>query len=315
MDTNQITRVLSIYSRFYAGEGLNKRAIAAEFQVSEKTIQRDFNQIRDFLEQQGIQAPIRYNASEKKYFWHERNSLLKPDVIYSTTKILLESRAFLKNEMQQIIEHLIGQVNLDQRKILQNVLSSDMSGYRNLQTNISVTNLLWQLAKEIEEKNCIRIVYTKEFNPSKKPTVLFPVGIIFSEYYFYLIAYQTSFKPDYPTIYRIDRIQSLESQPHFKPSYNIAYFSESAFRDRIQFMYTGALMTIRFRFTGPSVQAVLDRIPTARQLHNNEFEAEVYGKGIKMWLLSQGPHIEVLSPASFRAEMKEEIQHMLSKYD
>lgn len=313
MGTTQTLRILSMYARLYAGKGISKKVEAEHFQVSEKTIQRDLKQIRDYLAEDNV---IRYDRAEKQYFWQDRHSLLTADVVYSTAKILLESRAFLKHEMQQIIHHLIDQVDLSEKKTLDAVLHSDLSGYKNLQTSMSITERLWMLAREIQQKNCIEIVYTKEFNPSTKPKILFPVGIIFSEYYFYLVAYQTSFKPSYPTIYRIDRIHSLESKRSFKPAYDVDYFSESEFRDRIQFMYTGELLTIRFRFNGPSVQAILDRLPTARQVNGtNEFEAEVYGKGIKMWLLSQGKHIEVLSPASFRTEVKDELQQMLAMYE
>lgn len=313
MDTKQSMRILSMYARLYAGKGINKKEEAEHFQVSDKTIQRDLEHIRDYLKPDNV---IRYNIVEKQYFWQDRHSLLTADAVYSTAKILLESRAFLKGDMQQIIKHLINQVDLSEKKTLEAVLHSDLSGYKNLQTSTSIIESLWQLACEIQQKNCIEIIYTKEINPSDKPKTLLPVGILFSEYYFYLVAYQTAFKPSYPTIYRIDRIHSIKSLPHFKPPYDVAYFSESEFRDRIQFMYTGDLLTIRFRFTGPSVQAVLDRLPTARQLNGtDEFEAQVYGKGIKMWLLSQGKHIEVLSPASFRAEMKEELQHMLKMYE
>ena len=79
---------------------------------------------------------------------------------------------------------------------------------------------------------------------------------------------------------------------HFKLPYSDR-FQEGEFRKRIQFMHAGELMTITFRFTGPSPQAVLDRLPTARIIVSESeqgivFEAEVYGHGIKMWLLSQG---------------------------
>ena len=78
---------------------------------------------------------------------------------------------------------------------------------------------------------------------------------------------------------------------HFKLPYSDR-FQEDEFRKRIQFMHAGELMTITFRFTGPTPQAVLDRLPTARIVSESEqgivFEAEVYGHGIKMGLLSQG---------------------------
>ena len=56
-------------------------------------------------------------------------------------------------------------------------------------------------------------------------------------------------------------------------------------------MYGGKLQKIRFRYTGPSIEAVLDRLPTAKIKEKTDgwiVEAEVFGKGIDMWLRSQG---------------------------
>ena len=68
-------------------------------------------------------------------------------------------------------------------------------------------------------------------------------------------------------------------------------------RKRIQFMYGGKLQKIRFLYTGPSLEAVLDRLPTARITGvapdgmGSWIEAEVFGSGIDMWLRSQGEYI------------------------
>ena len=137
-----------------------------------------------------------------------------------------------------------------------------------------------------------------------------PVGILFSEYYFYLVAYirdidrkQAFQNPDdnYPTIYRIDRIRSFHvTQEHFHPAY-ATRFQEGEFRKRVQFMYGGKLETVRFTYSGPSVEAVLDRLPTAEIIHEQDgvytIKAEVFGKGIEMWIRSQG---DVISDVIFK---------------
>ena len=68
--------------------------------------------------------------------------------------------------------------------------------------------------------------------------------------------------------------------------------------DTIQFMYGGRLRHIRFRYTGKNVEAVLDRLPTAKILqHDDEgylLTAEVFGDGIDMWIRSQGEQIQIL---------------------
>lgn len=84
-------------------------------------------------------------------------------------------------------------------------------------------------------------------------------------------------------------------------------------------MWPGKLRTIRFEFSGPSVQAVLDKLPTARiieRMGGNKYlvEAEVYGDGIKMWLLSQGAWVKVVAPDEFVSEMKDELRRMITSY-
>lgn len=83
-------------------------------------------------------------------------------------------------------------------------------------------------------------------------------------------------------------------------------------------MWPGSLRNIRFEFNGPSLQAILDRLPTAKVIDRYDgkylIEAEVYGDGIKMFLLSQGSWVKAISPDDFVQEMKKEIEKMHSMY-
>ena len=55
---------------------------------------------------------------------------------------------------------------------------------------------------------------------------------------------------------------------------------------------------MKFRFYGENVEAVLDRLPTAQILSEEDgvytIAAEVFGKGIEMWIRSQGELVEVI---------------------
>lgn len=84
---------------------------------------------------------------------------------------------------------------------------------------------------------------------------------------------------------------------HFKIPY-ADRFEEGEFRKRVQFMYGGKLQRVKFKFSGASIEAVLDRLPTARILSEENgvytISAEVFGSGIDMWLRSQGDSIVLL---------------------
>jgi hypothetical protein len=146
-----------------------------------------------------------------------------------------------------------------------------------------------------------------------------PATVMFTDYYFYLIAFVTEGKTEKPYYFRIDRIKQITIHRKNFATLDAPTFDEGLLRKRSLFMWPGKLQTIRFEFNGPSVQAVLDKLPTARIIERMGgrkylIEAEVYGDGIKMWLLSQGAWVKVVSPDAFVSELRSEIKSMLDKY-
>jgi hypothetical protein len=60
-------------------------------------------------------------------------------------------------------------------------------------------------------------------------------------------------------------------------------------------MYGGKLQKVKFKYFGNDIDAILDRLPTAEILDEENgvytVSAEVFGKGIDMWLRSQGENV------------------------
>ena len=63
-------------------------------------------------------------------------------------------------------------------------------------------------------------------------------------------------------------------------------------------MYPGPLRRVTFTYSGPSVEAVLDRLPTAKVLEEKEgiytITSDSFGIVIDMWLGSQGDRVKVI---------------------
>ncbi len=61
-------------------------------------------------------------------------------------------------------------------------------------------------------------------------------------------------------------------------------------------MYSGELKKVTFEFSGPSLEAILDKLPTAEVIGEKDgvytIRAESYGEGIHMWLNSQGDWVK-----------------------
>ena len=312
-------RILAIYQDLLNGMKVSKKELALQYNVSDKTIQRDFSQIKSFLQETNADKILEFDKKQNVYLLKQEDpNYLLPEEVLAISKILLEARAIPKSEMHRILNKLVSLATADSKELIESIIHNEKQLYVQLQQSKSVFIYIWEIATAIHKKKEIEIYYKKEMDQVGKMHHLQPVGLLFSEYYFYLIAYPSNSEIDFPIIYRLDRITSMEtSSSHFKLSER---FEEGLFRKRIQFMYAGDLMNIQFYFKGNSLQAVLDRLPTASIMKQDPekgtlINAEVYGLGIQMWLLSQGDAIEVVSPLSFRQSMKRKIENMLSKYD
>lgn len=310
---DKIERVLDIYSRLMDGAIINKFEEAANFKVNERSIQRDIDDIRNFLEQSvvntGAERSIIYDRVNKGYRLEEiYETKFSNSEILAICKIMLDSRAFTKKEMDAMLKKLIEQcVPEINQKIVKELISNEQFHYIEPHHKSIFINRMWDIGVAIKEHQYIEIKYQGIQGSTVKTRKLKPLAIMFSEYYFYLTAFIDDEKVHenfrvlddaFPTIYRIDRIQGLRI---LDEKYQLPYsdrFEEGEFRKRIQFMYGGKLRRVRFEYSGFSVESVLDRIPTAVILDENEgkytISAEVFGDGIDMWFRSQGDKIRVL---------------------
>ena len=132
------------------------------------------------------------------------------------------------------------------------------------------------------------------------------IDFCFFVIYFYLIGFQVYENEDVFRTYRLDRMaQVVTLEERFYIPYRDK-FSDGEFRKRVQFMYDGELMTVKFRYFGYTIEHILDRLPTAKAKKIAEgvynISAEVYGDGILMWLLSQGSQVDVIAPKNLREE-------------
>lgn len=327
-------RVLDLYTRLFEGKTINKAEEAKRFGVDERSIQRDIDDIRIFLDERKAdkasdQRIIEYDRHKKGFIMTgEEGSLMSNSEILAVSKILLASRAFTKKEIGNILKKLIcGCVPMKNMQLVKELLSNERFHYVELRHKSCIQDKLWNLGADIQEHNLIEITYIKAEHGNEIVTrMVEPMAILFSEYYFYLNAFIVEkdgkgnyiHKYDYPAIFRIDRIKTYrKTGKKFQVSY-ADRFEEGEFRKRIQFMYAGELMRIQLRFYGENPEPVLDRLPTAQIIgqkdHEYTINAEVYGKGIVMWLLSQGSKIEVIRPESLRQEMKERAEEILKLY-
>ena len=305
-------RILSIYTRLKQGKVIYKQEESIRYGVAERTIQRDIVDIQCFLEEHAstsgeIQEIIFEKALGGYVLQTKKKTQLEEKELLAVAKILLESRALTKQELYPIIHKLIHLCsNEADMKLLRELIKNEEFHYVELRHGKPLLDSIWKLEQAVKAQQYLEIEYQKLKNHEVVNRKVKPVGVIFSEFYFYLVAYIDGIDKEkafqnpndtFPTIYRVDRLKSIKVlNEHFAVPYSDRF--EGEFRKRIQFMYGGRLQKVKFRYSGADIDAVLDRLPTAQILEEKEGEytvlAEVFGSGIEMWLRSQGDVVKVI---------------------
>lgn len=305
-------RILYLYTKLIGGDIISKDVEAERFGVNRRSIQRDIDELRMFFENQLVEGKsnkkLVYDRGSNSYQLIDEDSpLLSNSEILAVCKILLESRSMCKDDMQSIIDKLL-EISVPKRaqSIVSSLVANEMLHYIESHHKKHFIENMWDIGVAVKEHNMMQIRYRRQ-DDLVVDRFIKPVGIMFSEYYFYLTAFIDDIdkaskfsNPNdiFPTIYRIDRINSYRIlDKHFDIPYKDK-FEEGEFRKRVQFMYGGKLRVIRFIFKGSNPEAVLDRLPTAMITNQNEkgyyISAEVFGDGVDMWIRSQGDLIEML---------------------
>lgn len=314
-------RVLELFFRGLRGEDLSIKNLANEYGVSTKSISRDITDLKAFLADHRDLAgntELEYSHQDKCYRLFMEEFLTNKE-LFSLIEVLIGARAFSKMELLTLVEKMKRFTTPKDCPKLNELILKELYHYPEVKHDCeSVQDYLWKIVSCITERKEITIEY---YRTDRKWVThrLRPASVMFTDYYFYLIAFRTDEKTDKPYYFRIDRIKQITIHRKKFDAFDAPDFDEGLLRKRSLFMWPGKLRTIRFEFSGPSVQAALDKLPTAKiieRLGGNKYlvEAEVYGDGIKMWLLSQGTWVKVVSPDEYIEEMRAEIQKLSEYY-
>ena len=321
MEHNKQNRNFEIFFRAISGEDISVQTLANEFNVSVKSITRSINDIKAFLADNRElvgNTELQYSYNDKCYRLYMDGFLTNKE-LFALVEVMIGARAFSKAELLQLTDKLKRFTTPEDRPRLEYLIKNELYHYPAVKHDCeSVQESLWKLVDCIEQRAEISIDYYK-MDRSFVTHRLRPASVMFTDYYFYLIAFKTEGNTQKPLYFRVDRIKQITVHRTRFKSDIIPNFDEGMLRKRSLFMWPGKLRTVRFEFCGPSLQAVLDKLPTAKvieRMDNNKYliEAEIYGDGIKMWLLSQGSWIKVVAPSEFVEIMKTEIQKMYDMY-
>lgn len=319
MSTNKINRMLLLFHKLIKGEHIHKADFARTHDVSERSVERDIEDIRIFLSEIHSNDKLIFDKLENVYYLLTTGNNDKLNNIESIVllKIILGTRALVKKEVEFVIKSLRLNLTPQDRKEIIHSIQDEINNYISPVHNKPLLDMLNNLNKAIMNKMVIKIDYVKD-NGTEHERILMPVAFIFSDFYFYLIAFIEGKEYKYPAFFRVDRIKKF-SVLNKKIAEDLSKkYDVGKMRYYLQLMYAGELLTIKVKCQNSLVTTFQNMVPDHWLIKDDGdfkiFGAKIFDKGFVHWALSQGTVIEILEPENLRQMMKDEIQKMNEIY-
>ncbi len=311
MAADKVYRILSMYIQMQEGGVVCKEEAAERYDVNQRSIQRDIVDIREFMDKRGLRTGDRntivFDRLKGGYrFKKKASDKLNKSEIAAVSKILLDSRAFTKKEMDSLLDRLVECcAESDSKTDVRDLVQNEQSHYIEPFHRTNYINSLWDMSEAVNERKQMEIVYRIEAGGEEIRRKIKPVMLMFNDLHFYLVAYVSSKElfpeldgENVPISYRVDRIERYSVlEQHFAAPYSDR-FDTAEFRKRIAFAGGGRFRTVKFKYNGSSIEPVIDHVPTAKILSCEDgvytFSAEGFGSGLENWLKSQGANVEIL---------------------
>ncbi|MGN1458341.1 MAG: helix-turn-helix transcriptional regulator [Acutalibacteraceae bacterium] len=264
---NKSFRLMNIYERLQHGEHLSKSELASDYSVSEKTIQRDIDDIRAYLSETHIydrDISIKYDKTLNRYYLQDSSqNTLSGDEVLVLYKILLQNCSLPKEKLSEIINKISCILPTSDRQIINNDIAKNLENYSPINVPSDITLKVWEFTKHSQNNNALLISYSFP-NKGKHYYIIFPVAVIYNKNTFYLIAF-TKENDKFPTIFNVNEILSIK-QLATESIPNTDFEQIENFKNLLKDNNLFELKEIKFEFKG-NIVWIMSKFPTAELMY------------------------------------------------
>jgi predicted DNA-binding transcriptional regulator YafY len=313
---NAQERILEVLRRLLSNESINVANATLEFGIENATVQRDIKAIREYLSYSN--RDVEYKGRRTGYVLSEQGDYFTIDDALGILLLFYGSRALNKEELKKVSAKIIGLFSPTEQIKMRKFFQSYLYYYQPVQEQ-NLFELFHTCFQANSQKRVLEFTYTNNQGMTKVREVE-PFTITYHDKKYYLHARLIGTAKDSSLIpWKLDRIQDckITSKRFTLPPEEIdkGDYVQKAFN-----MYTGDLITVTMKVKDSNLEYLRRNftdvsigLMDADSWH--VVEVEVYGDmGITLWVLKQGPNVEVIEPVSLRDKVKEEIKKMYQLY-
>lgn len=314
---SQFNRLLELDRRIRAGSYPNCLTFSADWEVAQKTIQRDIEYLRDALG-----AQIAYDRERKGYYYTDTSwflpalSLTEGDLFYLllASKVVEQYRGtpvagHVEQVFRKVAEHLPDAISLKPEWVF---------GHFSFTSPPSkpVDVGIWEtVVRGLLHRRSVRIVYRAMTAKAGKERVIDPYHMANLQGEWYLFAW--CHRERMIIQFAVPRIRSavlVDGTFEIPKDFNPAKLLENTFG---RFVLADKVQAVRLRFSKEVAPWVLERQWSPRQKavtrKDGDVELSFPAAGlfeVFRWVLSWGHHVKVLEPKELREMVVDEITTM-----
>lgn len=318
MDNQSSRRILEFFLYLLHGEKFDFQTwtnLENNRGKSERAYQRDLNIIRETLKLCNDSHELQLKDDKQQLLSASKDKTLARDIVLA--QILLASRALTKDELLEIIADITHSLTPQEKKKFDSAIKMAKGSYLPIYGANPLFDKIKVISQAIADQTLLTFHYTNSKGDKNKAYRAYPLALFFDVSYFYVIMQVEGYK-NY-SHYRLDRIETIDYKDSEKPEKLNTSFSLQDYRKEVYLLQMGRKVTFNFKswiYWG----TVKDKFPTAKRLAQLEdggdlIQVTSYEKGALLWLLGQGPDVQVVSPKSFVDKVHERLAKTMELYD
>ncbi len=318
---NPMLRLVWFDQQLRAGRYPTARQFADHFEMTARTAYRDVEYFREQL-----RLPITYDPRQGGYCYSEASAPLNPLITVSEGELLAlyvsqrvleqyegtQYAALLAGAFQKISAYLTDAVTIDFESLKEG-LSFHIGPPGKLETE-----LFAKASEAVKDRKPLAIEYLTQSRNEVNRRVVDPYHLHNHAGVWYLIGHDH--KTRQVRTFNLSRVRKAQVQA--KPFEHRKDFDLKAYmRDGFSMMRGEAVERVSIRFDAGQARYIQERTwhPTERRERHPDGSLTLHFQlsgleGVKRWVLSYGPHAEVLAPDSLRRAVAEEARCLAALY-
>ncbi len=286
---NRAHRLLSIYTRLIHHQKIDKALLADEFNVNERTIKRDIQEIRNYFydnDEWLMKKDILFNYKDNHYLIQYNHQIKYKEGFEILLIYLSVNKAVLPNFVKEALRYVIFELFPTEKKQLESYLENIKC------TGHSVSHtLVLKLYQSIENKQCIDVT-TDSGNILK----LFPIKVVLYKEDWHLVYRGEDLLEQYLPLNQIQHVETNEkTHHHFRNKMEVILEMNDIVWSRIKDLY--------------HVNQIIDKKEKLYTINFNITSIEAF----ELCLL-YSPHIRIVGPQSLFKQFVTYISQLCQVY-